>query len=57
MGCDKGTVHLERLEDGTVSLKVRSPRAHAYSFVNLTWQEWVDLRSLDPPLPEPEVKF
>jgi hypothetical protein len=54
---DEGTVFIERLEDGTVQLKVRSPGAHGYSFVNLSWQEWADLKSLDLPVPEVEPQF
>lgn len=57
MGSDKGTVFIERLEDGTVQLNVRSQGAHGYSFINLTWDEWAGLKSLDLPVPEPEVKF
>jgi len=54
---DEGTVFIERLEDGTVQLKVRSPGAQSYSFVNMTWSEWTDLRSLDPAPNEPTIAF
>lgn len=54
---DEGTVFIERLEDGTVQIKVRSPGAHGYSFVNMTWEEWTELKSLDPAPNEPAIAF
>lgn len=57
MAGDKGTVHIERLDDRTVTIKVRSPGAYGYSFVNMTWDEWTELRSLDPAPNEPAIAF
>lgn len=54
---DEGTVFIERLDDGTVQIKVRSPGAHGYSFVNMTWDQWTDLKALDPAPNEPTIAF
>lgn len=54
---DEGTVFIERRDDGSVMIAIRSSGAKTYSYVEMTWDEWVQLRSLDLPIPEPEIQF
>lgn len=43
---DTGSVFITRENDGTVTIRVRSPDADDESIVNMPWDHWVSLREI-----------